>query len=281
MSEGVTITTLVENSVNVAGLRAEHGFSLLVRSGGKKLLFDTGQSDLLLHNAQKMGLLLEDVDAVALSHGHYDHTGGIETICQSAPLATFYAHPSVLGPKFAANSDGTARFIGLAPNSVQLLRKPERKVVWTTKPTEVLPRFFVTGEIPRTNLFEDTGGRFFLDAGCTRPDQLLDDQALYFDTEAGLVVILGCAHAGVVNTLAYVRDLTSARPFHAVIGGMHLCGAGPERMRATIEAIRRWTPKHLILGHCTGSSATAQLWAAFPGCCSGCPVGTSLLFRTL
>jgi hypothetical protein len=116
MRERVTITTLVENSVNVAGRRAEHGFSLLVRSGCKKLRFDTGQSDLLVPNAQKMGLVLDDVEAVVLSHGHYDHAGGIETICQSAPLAMFYAHPSVLGPNFAPNSDRTSRVSGLFHN---------------------------------------------------------------------------------------------------------------------------------------------------------------------
>lgn len=279
MRDDVTITILVQNSVHVAGLKAEHGFSLLIRSGGRKLLFDTGQSDLLLHNAQKMGLTLDDVDVVVLSHGHYDHTGGLETIYQAAPQATLFLHPSAVAPKFTANSDGTSRFIGLAPNSVELLRRPERKVVWTTKSTEVLPGFFVTGEIPRTNLFEDAGGRFFLDAGCTRRDPLVDDQALYFDTEAGLVVILGCAHAGVVNTLAYIRDLTQNRPFHAIVGGMHLGNAGPERMRSTIEAFRRWMPKHLILGHCTGATAVVQLWNAFPGCCSVCPVGTNIAFH--
>lgn len=278
MSERVTITTLVENTVNIAGLRAEHGLSLLIRAGGRKLLFDTGQTDLLVQNAQKMALGLDDVDAIVLSHGHYVHTGGIEAICRVAPRARLFAHPAAIGPKFAANADGTSRFIGVAPSSVELLRSPKGRMTWTTKPTEVLPGFFVTGEIPRTNLFEDTGGRFFLDASCTRPDALLDDQALYFDTESGLVVILGCAHAGVVNTMAFIRDLTLNRPFYAVIGGMHLMNARPERMKATIEALGRWAPKQITAGHCTGSLAFAQLWAAFPDRCSNCPVGSSLVF---
>jgi 7,8-dihydropterin-6-yl-methyl-4-(beta-D-ribofuranosyl)aminobenzene 5'-phosphate synthase len=275
----VTVTTLVENSVNVAGLRAEHGLSFLIRIGGRKLLFDTGQTDLLLHNAQKMGLTLNDVDAVVLSHGHYDHTGGLEAICGVAPQARFFAHPGVLTSKFAANADGTSRFIGLSPGSVELLRSSEGRMTWTAKPTEVLPGVFVTGEVIRTNLFEDAGGKFFLDAGCTRPDPLLDDQALYLDTARGLVVILGCAHAGVVNTLAYIRDLTGNRPFHAVIGGMHLLTARPERMKATLEALQRWEPDRIYPAHCTGIAATARLWSTFPESCSGCPVGTSLLFE--
>jgi 7,8-dihydropterin-6-yl-methyl-4-(beta-D-ribofuranosyl)aminobenzene 5'-phosphate synthase len=280
MSEQVTITTLVENTVNLGGLRAEHGLSFLVRAGGKKLLFDTGQSDLLLHNARKMGLALEDLDAIAFSHGHYDHTGGLEAVCQVALQARVFSHPAALAPKFTVNLDGTSRFVGLAPGSVELLRKPERRMTWTTKPTEVMPGLFVTGEIPRANAFEDTGGRFFLDTGCTRPDPLIDDQALYFDTEGGLVVILGCAHSGAINTLDYIREITHGRPVDTILGGMHLLAAGPERMKPTIDALRRCAPKRIIPAHCTGSSATAQLWAAFPGCCSSCPVGTSQVFRT-
>jgi 7,8-dihydropterin-6-yl-methyl-4-(beta-D-ribofuranosyl)aminobenzene 5'-phosphate synthase len=279
MSEKVIVTALVENTVNVGGLRAEHGLSLLIRAGGKKLLFDTGQSDLLLSNAEKMGLTLNDVDSVVLSHGHYDHTGGVEAIGRVAPQAKFFAHPAMVAPKFAANVDGTSRFIGLAPSSVELFRSSNGRMTWTAKPTEVMPGFFVTGEVLRTNLFEDTGGRFFLDAGCTRPDPLLDDQALYFDTVRGLVVILGCAHAGVVNTLAFIRDLTANRPFHAIIGGMHLLAAGQQRMEATVDALRRWAPKNIYVAHCTGTPATAQLWNAFPGTCSSCPVGTSLVFE--
>ncbi len=278
MNNNVIINTLVENSVNIAGLHAEHGLSLMIRIGDKKLLFDTGQSDLLLHNAQKMGLALDDIDAVVLSHGHYDHTGGLEAICRQSPKTKFYAHPAVPDPKFSQNADGKSRFIGLPPGCVELLRRNDG-MTWTPKPTEVLPGLFVTGEIPRKNNFEDTGGRFFLDAGCSRPDPLLDDQALFFDTERGLVVILGCAHAGVINTLEFISSLTSNRPFHAVLGGMHLNNASPDRMNATIEALARWSPNQIIPAHCTGISATARLINAFPGRCSTCPAGTRLVFQ--
>lgn len=277
MNDAVTVTILVENSVNIAGLRAEHGCSVLIRHGARKLLFDTGQSDLVLHNARRMGLVLDDLEAVVLSHGHYDHTGGIADLATS-PHTKIYAHPSAFTPKFVGNPDGTTRFIGLAPGSLQALRSVQNRVVWTSNPTEVLPGFFVTGEIPRTNQFEDTGGRFFLDAGCRRPDPLLDDQALYFETQRGLVVILGCAHAGVVNTLEYIRALTGNRPIHTIIGGMHLGSTGPERIEATLEAFRSWAPKHLAPGHCTGIQAITQIMSAFPGRCTTCPVGTSWSF---
>lgn len=136
----------------------------------------------------------------------------------------------------------------------------------------------MTGEIPRQNAFKDTGGRFFLDAACTRPDALLDDQALFFDTTEGLVVLLGCAHSGVVNTLEYIQHITGGRPIHTVLGGMHLAAASPERMDKTIAAFRRLNIQRLTPAHCTGMAALAQLWSAFPGRCFSCAVGTRLSF---
>ncbi len=137
----------------------------------------------------------------------------------------------------------------------------------------------MTGEIPRQNAFENTGGRFFLDAACTRPDPLLDDQALFFDTKQGLVVLLGCGHAGVVNTLDYVRHLTGGRPIQAMLGGLHLLSANPDRMEKTIAAFRRLDIQWLAPAHCTGLPALARLWAEFPGRCCSCAVGTQLSFQ--
>lgn len=279
MSDQVSITTLVENTVNVAGLRAEHGLSFLIRAGDQSVLFDTGQSDLVLQNAGAMGLSLAGLDAVVLSHGHYDHTGGVEAICRVAPRARVLAHPAALDPKFTQNQDGTSRFIGLAPSAAAQLNDKGREVNWTTRPTEVVQGVFATGEIPRTTSYEDTGGRFYLDAACTALDPLLDDQALFFDTSHGLVVVLGCAHAGVVNTLDYIRNISGGRPLWAVIGGMHLHNSGAVRMVETIKALRQMAPRKLLPAHCTGFSATSKLWASFPELCSGCPVGTTLTFR--
>jgi 7,8-dihydropterin-6-yl-methyl-4-(beta-D-ribofuranosyl)aminobenzene 5'-phosphate synthase len=163
--------------------------------------------------------------------------------------------------------------------AAEAIRKAAKAVVWTSKPTEVLEGIFVTGEIPRRNTFEDTGGRFFLDATCARPDPLLDDQALFFDTTEGLVVLLGCGHAGVVNTLEYVQRLTGGRPIHAILGGLHLLTASPERMEKTIAAFRRLDIQRQAPAHCTGLPALAQLWTALPGRCCSCAVGTRLSFQ--
>jgi 7,8-dihydropterin-6-yl-methyl-4-(beta-D-ribofuranosyl)aminobenzene 5'-phosphate synthase len=108
---------------------------------------------------------------------------------------------------------------------------------------------------------------------------LVDDQALFFDTRDGLVVLLGCAHAGVVNTLEYIQRITSGRPFQAVFGGLHLLSASPERRQKTIEAFRRWDIQTMAPAHCTGMLALAQLWTEFPERCSSCAVGVSMAFH--
>jgi 7,8-dihydropterin-6-yl-methyl-4-(beta-D-ribofuranosyl)aminobenzene 5'-phosphate synthase len=275
MAETIVVTTLVENSVSARGLLAEHGLAFHIQAGPHNLLFDTGQSSLLAENARKLGVPLEQVEAIALSHGHNDHTGGLSAARAAASGTRLFLHPASLSPKFAAKPDGTVHAIGMDDGSVEAIRAEPGAVVWTVRPAELVPGIFVTGEIPRRNAFEDTGGRFFLDAASTHPDLLLDDQALFFDTQQGLVVLLGCGHAGVVNTLEYIRHLTGERPIHTVMGGMHLLAAGPERMEQTFAAFRRLDIPCLAPAHCTGLPAIARLWTAFPTRCVACGVGVS------
>jgi len=279
MSETIALTTLVENSVHARGLLAEHGLAFHLQVGSRSLLFDTGQSDLLLHNALKLRISLANAEAIVLSHGHNDHTAGLMAAHEAAPQARLFLHRAALAQKFVRNPDSTTRSIGMDEATAETIRRAAKAVVWTRNPTEVLDGLFVTGEIPRQNTFEDTGGPFFRDAAGTQPDPLLDDQVLYFDTQEGLVVLFGCAHSGVVNTLEYIQHLTGGRPIHAILGGLHLLTASPERMQQTIAAFRRLDIQRLAPGHCTGLPALAQLWTAFPDRCSSCAVSTSLLFQ--
>ena len=137
----------------------------------------------------------------------------------------------------------------------------------------------MTGEVPRTNDFEDTGGPFFLDAGLTRPDPLLDDQALYLPGAEGVIVILGCAHAGIVNTLHRVARLSDAAPIRALLGGAHLENASPRRMEETVRALRTIQPQQMGFCHCTGLAAIRSLWSEFPGACIQIHAGQRLEFE--
>lgn len=269
------ITVLVENTAGKNRVWAEHGLSYLIEAGDKKYLLDTGQGMVLQNNLDRLGVDLSTVDALILSHGHYDHTGGINVASEQINPFRVYAHPRADEPKFARNADGSARRVGMIEESRRLLRE-KAALIPVEKPTQLGGGLWLTGPVPRRTDFEDTGGAFFLDEACTRPDELPDDQAAFIETEKGTVVILGCAHSGVINTLNYVRELTDNRPIHTLIGGMHLVNANETRIDRTLTAFKKLNIQNLYPCHCTGFPATARLWNAFPGRCFACPVGTMI-----
>jgi len=149
MSEPIVVTVLVENSVRGRGLMAEHGLAFHVQAGSDSLLFDTGQSALVVENARQLGVDLSRLRAVALSHGHYDHAGGLRAVRELAPHAHLYAHPAALVPRFARSSDGTTRAIGIGEPGLEAIRVHSPPLQGTPAATEVLRDFFLTGEIPR------------------------------------------------------------------------------------------------------------------------------------
>lgn len=260
---------------------AEHGIAYGIDTGAHHLLFDTGQglANVLTGNAQRLQVRLDQIDGIVLSHGHYDHTGGLKYVLPAAANPEIYLHPSAFQPKYRRDRDGTSRYIGMPSPDKEQIRCQTKNLVWTEEPTEICDGLFVTGEIPRATEFEDTGAAFFLDKELRHPDPLLDDQAVFFESSRGTVVLLGCAHAGVINTIRYIKQLTDNRSIHAVMGGMHLGSASRERMKRTIDALRELGFQRLGPTHCTGLAATVDLWAAFPGQCFPCEVGTSLTFE--
>ena len=277
-SQPAGVTLLVDNTVGGRQLLGEHGLAFWIQWGLDRILFDTGQGLTLRNNAHRLGAPLAKVDAVVLSHGHYDHTGGLAGVLHSAPHAKVYAHPAAFAPKYSRNDDRTSRNIG-SPLTEEQVRQRAGAWIPTTGLTEVCPGLFATGPIPRTTDFEETGGPFFLDKSCQHGDPLVDDQAIFFEAVRGVVVLLGCAHAGVINTLRYIHELTGGKAIHAVIGGMHLRSASQERVSRTIQALRRFNVERLGPAHCTGMSASAQMWVTFPERCFPCSVGTTVKFN--
>ena len=278
MSRDIHVTVLVENTAHGKGLLAEHGLSYWIRVGERHMLFDTGQGMVLPINAPLLGVPMERIEAVALSHGHYDHSGGLAFALGQSRTVDVYAHEDAFKPKYARSGPNSVRDVGIPLLVEKSFQERVRNVISTKEPVEIFDGLFVTGEIPRVTDFEDVGGPFFLDRGCTAPDPLVDDRALFFDSRDGTVVILGCAHAGVVNTLENIRQLTGGKSIHTVIGGMHLVSASSERMRRTIDAFREFNIQRLAPAHCTGTNATMQLWAEFPERCFSIPVGSGIGF---
>jgi 7,8-dihydropterin-6-yl-methyl-4-(beta-D-ribofuranosyl)aminobenzene 5'-phosphate synthase len=272
------IVVLAENTVRRAGLLGEHGLAFWINADGRRLLFDTGQGKVLQENARQLGILLGGIEAVAVSHGHYDHTGGLHTALERARRANIYLHPAGLHKKYARQDKPPHRSIGIPSPDEQSIRHRARNLTWTTQPTEIVPGVWVTGEIPRMTDYEDAGGPFYTDRTCTQPDPLADDQALYVESANGIVVLLGCAHAGVVNTLEYVSRITGRKRIHAVLGGMHLLRASRRRIEATGDALERFKVRVIAPGHCTGVAAVAYLWNRFPSQVNECAAGSRFVF---
>lgn len=268
----VTITTLAENTAGSRGLLGEHGLAFHIQAGDFVMLFDTGQGQTLAHNAAQLGVDLQHLDAIALSHGHYDHTGGLRALLEQGPRRRLYIHPAALQAKYNRRHEDIG---GHLPDRPTL--EAQADVTWTTGPTWLTDTIWLTGEIPRITDFEDTGGPFYTDSAQAIPDTLADDQALVIDTEAGLIVVLGCGHSGVINTLKHIQTVQD-RPIHALLGGMHLVRAAQSRLEATLAALADWDIAWLAPAHCTGVRATSLFWTRFPDRCLVCNAGSRLSF---
>jgi 7,8-dihydropterin-6-yl-methyl-4-(beta-D-ribofuranosyl)aminobenzene 5'-phosphate synthase len=274
----IRITLLAENTAQGEGIIGEHGLAVWIEIGGRHVLFDTGQGPALQHNAEAMGIDLSQTDAIVVSHGHYDHVGGLEWMLRKAPGAALHLHPRATEPKFSGSGeDDTAHRVSIPFVETGEFKTTDRRIVSSRDAHEVVPGIRVTGEIPRNNDFEDTGGPFFLDEAMTRPDPLLDDQALFMPTPAGMVVILGCAHAGVVNTLDHIEAITMERSaIRLLLGGLHLHRASPHRMSETISSLSARQVEMAVFCHCTGPRAVCELQQNLPGRCANGHAGMVL-----
>jgi len=270
------ITILVENKSG-EGLLSEHGLSMWIETEGRRILFDTGQGPALEPNARALGIDLSTADTLVLSHGHYDHTGGIPSVLRQAPHLDVYYHPGVFLTRYAIR-ENKAKSIGMPQPARETLETvPTEQIHLVDRPLMLTEHVGLTGPVPRLTDYEDTGGPFFLDQQGTRADLIEDDMALWVNTAQGVVVCMGCAHAGAVNTLHYIHTLTDHAPIRAVMGGFHLMSAGHERLERTVGALRLLQPEMLAPCHCTGDSAVALLRERLGG--SVLPAATGTVFR--
>jgi 7,8-dihydropterin-6-yl-methyl-4-(beta-D-ribofuranosyl)aminobenzene 5'-phosphate synthase len=258
------VVTLCENS---AGLRrevlAEHGFSAYVEFGDYKLIFDAGQTTTCVHNASVLKIDLEGVP-IALSHGHYDHTGGLVSLLKKTGPVAVYAHPDVFASRYSRRG-GALRQIGI-PFKKEDLEKMGAEFEFSRKAREIHPGLWLTGEVPRLTEFETASENLVVisDEGEITVDPLLDDQALILVLERGLFVLLGCAHSGMINTLEHAKRVTGVDTVLGVAGGAHLGFGGEEKLPKTIEALRGLDLEILAPSHCTGFAAASVLAATYP-----------------
>jgi 7,8-dihydropterin-6-yl-methyl-4-(beta-D-ribofuranosyl)aminobenzene 5'-phosphate synthase len=262
MHSRLAITILVDNEAT-GELSPEHGLSLWLETSAGRILFDTGEGSALPGNASKLGIDLASADLLALSHGHYDHTGGICHVLGRATGVHLYGHPAALQPRYAILGD-VAALASMPSESVSAVQQlPAERLHWTVSPTLISECIGLTGPIPRITPYEDAGGPFYLDEKKLNPDSIEDDQALWINTASGLVICVGCCHAGLVNTIHYVRHLTGVSRIRAIIGGFHLFQANDERLQQTIAVLQSLDPELIVPCHCSGGSAVEILQNTF------------------
>jgi len=263
------IIILAENRCAVTrGLIAEHGFSALIEIDGFRLLFDTGQGFALRQNPALLAVNLSKIDALVLSHGHYDHTGGVSYVLEKNPHLKIYLHPSALLKRKVKRRFGDQEIeveIGI-PISQKEMEEKGAELIFLENPVELAEgRILITGTIPLKVEFEKPEQGFFVEKdGELVPDDFADDFAIAVRGKKGdASVIFGCAHRGAINSLRRIEELWGIKKLDAVLGGMHLFSRSKEQVSQTLEELARFNPGRIAVGHCTGEMIQFQIAQKF------------------
>ena len=263
----IRITIICENTVGPSlSVIGEHGFAAFLETPAGNFLFDTGQGISILHNARILKKDLNATDKIFLSHGHYDHTGGLQYVLKPKGKAKVYAHPQIFEKEYAClktNGSGTERYIGMRQTR-NFLEKQGAYFLFNACFTEVGADMYLTGEIPRITSFEKADLRLLRNNnGKLVPDPVCDDQALVMRTKKGLVIILGCGHSGIINTIEYALKHFKKEKIYALIGGTHLGFLKDDQLERTIIRLKHYDFNKIGVSHCTGLKAAVRLLQEF------------------
>lgn len=257
------IIALVEDRAPAPELKAEHGLSLLVETGGKIWLFDTGQSGIVVENARRLGVDLRELEGVVLSHGHYDHTGGLSAVLEAAGPKKVYGHPGLFRPRYSLRKKEKTRRIGI-PLGRAALERAGAHFSLSREVRAIAPGIFLSGEIPLAA--GAAPGEPFLTVRKMlklRPDLFVDEQFLLVETGGGLVMVNGCCHSGLINSLRHIRSLRPGVRIRAIVGGFHLRSTSPRELERIAAALEEYGLELIAAGHCTGEAAEGVLAEKF------------------
>jgi len=272
------VTCVVDDAVQRSSpFWGEHGLAFLIETEAGRVLFDTGQSGtVLLHNLELLGVDPATIDALAISHAHYDHTGGLRALLERVhPGTPLYANADLFRQRFSRR-EGELRSMGLSLTREELAARLTLRL--SDAPQEILPGVWTTGEITSRPEPEGSSARHLIREGdAFVPDPYRDDMALVLEMDNRLVLLCGCCHAGLLNTLAHMQR-TFEGPVAVIAGGLHLTSADADYLRhvgdvlAETESVQRIYPNH-----CTGEAAFVALTLTLgPSIVHPCPAGTKL-----
>jgi len=262
----IRLTILCENSVDQVspyGLLGEHGFSCHLQTPAGEYLFDTGGGMTIMNNAKLLGIDFSKLQGIMFSHGHFDHTGGLKRVLEKTGQIPIYAHPDLFSDHYSKNS-GKMHNIGV-PWPQAELEKLGADFKLSATPYQVTPDLLLSGEIPRLSKVE-TGDPNLLslsESGEQITDLLRDDLSLFINTEKGLVILLGCAHAGLLNIIDHAIKVTGQKKIHMILGGTHLKFCSEEQMTATLNRLEELDVDLIGTSHCTGLRGARMLAERF------------------
>jgi 7,8-dihydropterin-6-yl-methyl-4-(beta-D-ribofuranosyl)aminobenzene 5'-phosphate synthase len=227
----------------------------LIETDGVRILFDTAQRT-LIPNAEHLGISLSDIDYLILSHGHYDHTGGLRGIFDENPSLKIIAHRKIFAPHYSVKN-GIVRDISIPESAKAVIERsdPER-VLFIDRTTELFPSVYLFACVPKKYPVETIDAHLFADSSLMTPDPVEEEIHLGLVTRKGLVIVTGCCHAGIMNTCDHIMRETGATRIHAIIGGLHLKEADESRITKTAEYLRRHAER-VFPFHCTGDAAAS------------------------
>jgi 7,8-dihydropterin-6-yl-methyl-4-(beta-D-ribofuranosyl)aminobenzene 5'-phosphate synthase len=256
------ITILCENTIGARIGSGEHGFSAFIETSKGDFLFDTGSGRFIVENAFAFNKDLRNIKKIFLSHAHYDHTGGLPEVLKIKGEVEVHAHPSLFLDRIALPKEKSRErtlYMGI-PYKRTCLELLGAQFKLNREFLEVEDGVFLTGEVPRKNNFEKLDPRYQIKLRKTYSlDSFSDDQSLVLDTPKGLVIIFGCAHAGMINIIHHAMKKTGKDHIYGLIGGTHLGFFEPERLEASISALKDLSIGFIGVSHCTGFGASVRL----------------------